>query len=86
MREKRRFVHTISAGIHIVSPIGGGEHTLCGIAGDAYESEGDEALRWRVARTHTVTCRECISVVEACRGVRIFRARSTPTSAGGGDE
>lgn len=56
---------------HVISPIGGAEHTLCGIAFDAADSEGDESLRWTGMSRGPVTCLECGSVVLHCRGLRV---------------
>ena len=55
---------------HMVSPIGGSEHTLCGVAFDAADSEGDESLRWQASGQEHVDCPDCLIVIQACRDVR----------------
>jgi hypothetical protein len=61
--------------VHVISPIGGGEHTLCGVACDAADSEGDESLRWSdSAARGPVSCEECTAVVMCCRGMRVSAA------------
>lgn len=57
--------------VHLIAGEGGGEHTLCGVAFDAADSEGDEALRFKTTRRRVVTCSGCVGVVLACRGVRV---------------
>ena len=57
--------------VHVWSPIGGAEHTLCGIAFDACGSEKDDALQLTDTTARTVTCDQCAEVVAACRGLRI---------------
>ena len=56
---------------HMVSPIGGGEHTLCGIAAEAHVTEN--APRWAPSRLtgRMVTCEMCADVIRACRLVRV---------------
>jgi hypothetical protein len=63
--------------VHVISPIGGGEHTLCGVAFDAADSEGDESLRWsNSAARGPVSCEGCAAVVMHCRGMRVSATRS----------
>lgn len=57
--------------VHVMSPIGGGEHTLCGIAMDAADSEADEGMRWLGHAQGPVSCIECAAVVLHCRGLRV---------------
>lgn len=58
--------------IHVISPIGGAEHTLCGIAQDAADSEDSELLRWGSPRKRgPVSYTECSKVVLHCRGIRV---------------
>ena len=64
--------------VHVWSPIGGAEHTLCGIAFDACGSEKDDALQLTDTTARTVTCDQCAEVVAACRGLRI----KTPNALG----
>lgn len=64
--------------VHVWSPIGGAEHTLCGIAFDACGSEKDDALQLTDTTARTVTCDQCAEVVAACRGLRI----KTPNDLG----
>lgn len=56
---------------HALSPIGGGEHTLCGVAFDAADSEADEALRFSEASRRKVTCDNCGSIILWCRGLSV---------------
>ena len=61
--------------VHLFPAVGGGgEHTLCGVAFDAADSEKDESLRFRPTKRRTITCFGCAAVVLACRGVRIAPA------------
>lgn len=55
--------------VHAVSPIGGGEHTLCGVAFDAADSEGDESLRWLGPSRRAVDCPMCCAVIRECRNM-----------------
>lgn len=68
----KHFVRT-SHGVHLMSPVGGGEFTLCGIAFDAADSEQDKRLRFRGAKREIVTCDLCANVVEVCRDVKVRR-------------
>jgi hypothetical protein len=52
---------------HMIDPLGGAEHTLCGVAFDAADSEGDEALRWKLATERLVSCADCSRVIRACQ-------------------
>lgn len=55
-------------GIHLMH----GEHTLCGDAWDAPETEADwEAGPFRKTTKRTVTCPRCIAIIRLCRYVRI---------------
>lgn len=65
-------VKTANGLVHLMSPIGGGKHTLCGIAYDAAGSHSEEG--WRMlpgVAPSTVSCRGCAAVILACRGVRV---------------
>lgn len=62
---------------HVVSPIGGGEHTLCGIAYDAHETENEPDWAEVPLTGRMVTCCECAAVVVACRRVRLAKPCST---------
>ena len=55
---------------HLVSPIGGSEHTLCGVAFDAGGSEDEPSLTWKVTTNTTVTCPWCVLVIRECKGVK----------------
>lgn len=68
-----RFVRTTGHGVHLVSPMQGGEFTLCGIAFDAGDSEKDSTAQWRDTPSTTVTCDICIDVIEACQGIKVRR-------------
>lgn len=58
--------------VHLVSPVSGGELTLCGDAFDmASEEEGYE---WRATKSRTVTCESCTAIVLECRGVRVAKS------------
>ncbi len=57
--------------VHLISGEGGGEHTLCGVAFDAVDSEHDESLRFTPTKRRIITCPGCAGVVLACRGVRV---------------
>lgn len=64
-----RFV-SFGGTVHLVSPLGGREHTLCGVAFDAADSERDESLRWIPLLEKPVDCGQCVEVIRACWGVR----------------
>ena len=68
--------------VHVWSPIGGAEHTLCGIAFDACGSEKDDALQLTDTTARTVTCDQCAEVVAACRGLRIKTPNAKLTGSG----
>jgi hypothetical protein len=68
---------TSDGAVHAVSPIGGGEHTLCGIAADAADSEANEALRWTHPKHEYVTCKECSLVVMSCRRLKVQATGAT---------
>lgn len=67
---------TADGAVHVVSPIGGSEHTLCGIAVDAAASENMPSLEWVHPKGEIVTCRECASVIRLCRRVKVARELS----------
>jgi hypothetical protein len=55
--------------VHLVSPIMGGEYTLCG---DAFDLASDvPGYGWKKAQSRTVTCKNCVEIINACRGVRV---------------
>ena len=62
---------------HVVSPVGGSEHALCGIAFDAHELA--DGPQWAAVPLtgRTVTCGDCAAVVEVCRSVRLGKTRNT---------
>lgn len=57
--------------VHGISPLAGGEFTLCGFAFDAADSESDESLRWTAVSRGWISCQACALVVLACRRVRV---------------
>jgi hypothetical protein len=57
--------------VHLLSPLSGGEFTLCGVAFDAADSEQDTALCFEETNSKTVTCEECMKVIKHCRKVRV---------------
>lgn len=63
----REFVE-MDGRVHLVSPLGGGSHTLCGVAHDAVDTTGDESLRWHATGLVVVDCPDCILVIKACGG------------------
>lgn len=82
----RAFVE-MGGAVHLMSPIGGAEHTLCGVAFDANASENADELGHQPTQRRTVTCLECAMVVDTCRGVRVGRVTpsNAPAGAGGGE-
>ncbi len=66
-----------SGRVHLVTPLQG-EHTLCGVAADAADSERDESLRWQRTPQVTVTCPQCVAVIEHCRHVPTLALKGTP--------
>lgn len=61
--------------VHLVSPIGGSEHTLCGNAND------EPGTEHQPTKARTITCLECATVINYCRGVRVSADASTPDIA-----
>lgn len=55
---------------HLMSAIGGSEHTICGIAFDAADSVGDESLRFQETASDLVTCPTCTIQIQNCRSSR----------------
>lgn len=53
--------------IHALSPVGYGEHTLCGDAFDGCDGEGGH----RDVKRGPVTCKRCIEVVLFCRSLKV---------------
>lgn len=51
---------------HLVCPSGGAEHTLCGVASDAADSERDESLRWKTVPGSKISCDTCITIIKTC--------------------
>lgn len=68
----REYVETAD-GVHLVSPIGGSEHTLCG---DAFDNKFDEQLGWKKRSARALTCAKCVAIVLHCRNVRVGSALS----------
>lgn len=63
---KRNFVE-IGGRVHLALD---SEHVLCHDATfDAHLSEGDSSMEWHVTKSRIVTCSECITIVQLCRGV-----------------
>jgi hypothetical protein len=61
--------------VHLVSPITGGEFTLCGDSWDISETETDaDGSSWIECKPCPITCPKCAECIEACRGVRISPA------------
>lgn len=58
--------------VHIVSPIGGSEHTVCGIANDAWITENDSDLKWQSPDSF-VDCPLCLRVMDLCLTLRKAR-------------
>lgn len=65
------FIETADGLRHLLSPIGGGEHTLCGASYDAHETVNEPGWAPVPLTGNTVTCPECAAVVLACRGMRV---------------
>ena len=61
-------------GVHLMSPIHS-EYSLCGDAWDlnVLDDMGDD-MQMRPTRKRTVTCADCIRIIQACRGVRTKQA------------
>lgn len=68
----KKFVQTPNGDVHLMSPLVGGELTMCGIAFDAHLSEADPELEHIETKQRSVTCSMCADVVHACRGVRVL--------------
>lgn len=48
-----------------------GEFTLCGDAFDIDSEKGYEQHAWEDAASGPVTCKNCATIIRACKGVRI---------------
>jgi hypothetical protein len=57
-------------GVHLMNR----EHTLCGLAFDAFES-GDAESKLVPTTRRAITCQECANVIKLCRRVQV---RSRP--------
>jgi hypothetical protein len=66
-----RYAKSRNGLIHLVNPLGG-EHTMCGDAFDIDASDSmDPDAAWEYANRGPVTCKDCATVIQACRHVRI---------------
>jgi hypothetical protein len=66
--------------VHLVSPLGGSQHTICGVACDTADSEGDESLRWVKTARSKFSCEQCAAVIDACARSRPLLKRTTRTT------
>lgn len=66
---------SFSGYIHLVSSIGGAEHTLCGVANDAFASEDQPELEWKKTDKRVVDCEDCGIQIIGCRGIRVAAVR-----------
>ena len=57
-------------GVHLMSPLNS-EYSLCGDAFDIHSSGDSDSGDLISTNKRTVTCEQCIKVIEACRGVRV---------------
>lgn len=61
---------------HGVSPLQGGEFSLCGDAYDAHASEGMPELKWEPRRDlEPISCPSCRAVINACHKLRTAHPR-----------
>lgn len=51
--------------IHLINPLSNGEYTLCG------EAEWSEENPWEVTPFQSVTCKNCLEVVDFCKAAKI---------------
>jgi hypothetical protein len=60
---------------HAESPaVTGGEHTLCGIAPEAYEvGFADEPVIFAIPG-QIITCKTCRAILDFCRGFKGYKA------------
>ncbi len=65
------FAQSNDGEVHLISPIGGGEHTLCGNAFDIDSEPDGVDFAWVECEPRPLTCPLCAMVVKACRGVAI---------------
>lgn len=65
--------HYVRAGgvVHLLSPLQAGEYTMCGVAFDACDTEGEPGHRFVPVREQPVNCDMCVDMIERCRGVRV---------------
>lgn len=69
--------------VHLLSPIGGGEHSFCGLAFDSFSSgdcpTDDDFIQGPHA---TINCEECLTAIitirKEIRGIRFRSARPRP--------
>lgn len=54
--------------VHLMSPLLGGEFTLCGDAFDLFTDEG--GYEQKATSKRVVTCPYCAAVIDTCRGIR----------------
>lgn len=64
----KRFVE-YEGSVHLISPIMGGEFTICGDAFDAASSENMPELEQLPTTETVVTCPKCTLVIKECRNV-----------------
>ena len=58
--------------IHAISPIGGSEHSLCGLAFDAFES-GDLEYKPIFAKSgDKITCAMCRAIIDYCKAFKDY--------------
>ncbi len=65
----KRFFEENSERVHIMSPLNG-EYTLCGDAFDGFQDEMEGTAK---TEKRIVTCRDCIKIIDLCRGIKTKR-------------
>ncbi len=58
--------------VHLGSALGNG-YTLCGCAIEGFE---DDLPPQKPTNRRTVDCPDCVLIIEACRGVRVYREKT----------
>ncbi|AFU88285.1 hypothetical protein CcrColossus_gp415 [Caulobacter phage CcrColossus] len=56
--------------VHVVNPVSGGEHTLCG---DAFDLASDvDGYEWTPSKSKTITCPNCAQIIREVRNLRTY--------------
>ena len=62
---------TFEGKVHLVAE-NGGSYSLCGVADDAYISEGKIDWEWKESTEKVVDCHLCVAQIKACQAVSVL--------------